>query len=64
MNYLNSLAMLFGVFILGVLFGAIVQELILEHKDESTLTIRDQCDKFGAFYPDVNTIYYCSRKEH
>ena len=50
-----------GVFILGLLFGAIVGQSI--HRDDVLIQIVDQCNKFGAFYADENTKFMCQKVE-
>jgi len=48
--FVEALLILSGIFILGVLFGAIVRDHIAT--DTTAIKIQDQCIKFGAFYVD------------
>lgn len=47
---IEALLIMSGIFILGVLSGAIIRDHLA--KDTTAVQIQDQCAKFGAFYID------------
>lgn len=57
----EAFLIMFGIFIMGVLFGAIMVTKLENHSVYDT--VQDQCDKFGAFYIDENTKYQCEASQ-